>query len=76
MERTIAEIQGDDFVSPDAGLNVTTRGVVSTVYTSGGLSGFYMQTEGTGGVIDLDDLTTVQRHLRLPAHRRDHGGRR
>ena len=29
VARTIAEIQGDGFVSPDAGLNVTVRGVVT-----------------------------------------------
>ena len=51
--RTIAEIQGTGATSPLAGQTVTTRGVVTAAYPTGGLHGFYLQTEGTGGEHDL-----------------------
>lgn len=44
----IAEIQGTGPVSPLVNQSVTTRGVVTAVYTEGGLQGYYIQTEGTG----------------------------
>jgi 5'-nucleotidase len=53
---TIAEIQGTGFQSPLAGKIVTTRGIVTGRYTSGGYDGVYLQTQGTGPV----DLTTHQ----------------
>jgi 5'-nucleotidase len=53
---TIAEIQGTGFQSPLAGKLVTTRGVVTGRYTSGGYDGVYLQTQGTGPV----DLSTHQ----------------
>lgn len=50
---TIAEIQGTDAaVSPLLGQTVTTRGVVTAAYPTGGFNGFVMQTEGTGGGTD------------------------
>lgn len=48
----IAEIQGTGDTSPMSGDTVTTRGVVTAAYPTGGLNGFYIQTEGTGGAID------------------------
>ena len=45
--RPIAEIQGTGDVSPFAGQNVKTSGVVTASYPTGGLNGFYLQTPGT-----------------------------
>ncbi|GAA4707130.1 5'-nucleotidase [Promicromonospora umidemergens] len=45
----IAEIQGTGDASPLAGATVTTRGVVTAVYATGGFDGLYLQTAGTGG---------------------------
>ena len=53
LELTIAEIQGTGEASPVAGELVTTSGVVTAVYPTGGFDGFYLQTAGTGG--DLGD---------------------
>ncbi|MCG2622911.1 ExeM/NucH family extracellular endonuclease [Arthrobacter sp. I2-34] len=50
--RTIAEIQGSGAASPLAGQTVTTRGVVTAAYPSGGFNGYYLQTPGTGGDTD------------------------
>ncbi len=47
-EVTIAEIQGTGDASPLEGDTVTTQGVVTAAYASGGFDGFYIQTEGTG----------------------------
>ncbi len=44
----IAEIQGTGSASPLVGRRVTTRGVVTAVYPTGGFNGFYLQTPGTG----------------------------
>jgi len=49
----IAEIQGTGAASPLVGRTVTTRGVVTATYPTGGYDGLYLQTEGTGG--DLGD---------------------
>ena len=49
---TIAEIQGTGATSPLAGNPVTTSGVVTAAYPSGGFNGFYLQTAGTGGDVD------------------------
>jgi predicted extracellular nuclease len=50
---SIAEIQGTDTdTSPCAGDTVTTTGVVTAVYPTGGFNGFYLQTGGTGGSAD------------------------
>jgi 5'-nucleotidase len=51
--RTIAEIQGTGSSSPLAGQEVTTKGVVTAAYPTGGFRGFFLQTEGTGGERDL-----------------------
>jgi 5'-nucleotidase len=48
----IAEIQGTGAASPLVGQTVTTRGVVTATYPTGGYDGFYLQTEGTGGDLD------------------------
>lgn len=53
VEATIAEIQGAGATSPLAGKSATTQGVVTAVYKTGGFSGAYIQTDGTGGAIDL-----------------------
>ncbi|RPF23202.1 ExeM/NucH family extracellular endonuclease [Myceligenerans xiligouense] len=45
----IAEIQGTGDTSPLAGQTVTTRGVVTAAYPTGGFNGLYIQTSGTGG---------------------------
>ncbi|KQV73981.1 hypothetical protein ASC61_02585 [Aeromicrobium sp. Root344] len=52
---TIAEIQGTGSDSPLAGKTVTTQGVVTAVYKTGGFNGAYIQTDGTGGAVDLAD---------------------
>ncbi len=52
----IAEIQGTGAASPLVGQTVTTRGVVTATYPTGGFDGLYLQTEGTGGD-PADDAT-------------------
>ncbi len=49
---TIAEIQGTGDRSPLEGRTVTTTGVVTAAYPTGGFNGFYLQTPGTGGAVD------------------------
>lgn len=49
----IRDIQGTGESSPLAGTTVTTRGVVTAAYPTGGYNGFYIQTPGTGGAIDV-----------------------
>ncbi|MFC6342572.1 ExeM/NucH family extracellular endonuclease, partial [Nocardioides hankookensis] len=46
-EATIAEIQGTGDASPLVGQAVTTEGVVTAAYPTGGFSGFYLETPGT-----------------------------
>lgn len=46
---TIAQVQGTGDVSPLAGTTVTTTGVVTAVYATGGYRGYVIQTPGTGG---------------------------
>ena len=53
---TIAEIQGTGDSSPLDGQDVTTRGVVTAAWPTGGFDGFTIQTPGTGG--DPADDTT------------------
>ena len=50
--QTIEEIQGTGDTSPFAGKAVTTEGVVTAAYPTGGFNGFYLQTAGTGGDVD------------------------
>lgn len=45
----IDRIQGTGNASPLTGQKVSTRGVVTAVYPTGGFNGFYLQTPGTGG---------------------------
>ena len=49
----IADIQGAGTTSPYAGQAVTTDGVVTAAYPTGGFSGFYLETGGAGGDLDL-----------------------
>jgi len=51
---SIAEIQGTGAASPVVGELVTTSGVVTAAYPTGGFDGFYLQTAGTGGELDGD----------------------
>jgi 5'-nucleotidase len=51
--KTIAEIQGTGDTSPIAGDTVTTRGVVTATYPTGGFNGYVIQTPGTGGDVDF-----------------------
>ncbi|QIX27014.1 ExeM/NucH family extracellular endonuclease [Nocardioides sp. JQ2195] len=52
VEATIAEVQGTGPASPLVGDIVTTQGVVTAAYNTGGLNGVYIQTGGTGGATD------------------------
>lgn len=45
---TIAEVQGAGASSPMAGETVIVKGVVTAAYPTGGLRGFFLQTQGTG----------------------------
>ncbi len=49
---TIEEIQGTGETSPLEGRTVTTRGVVTASYPTGGFRGLYVQTPDTGGDVD------------------------
>ncbi len=49
---TIEQIQGTGATSPLDGTTVTTTGVVTAVYPTGGLSGGFIQTPGSGGAAD------------------------
>ncbi|MGP5394685.1 ExeM/NucH family extracellular endonuclease [Arthrobacter rhombi] len=49
VDATIAEIQGTGDTTPLKDQLVTTRGVVTASYPTGGYDGYYLQTEGTGG---------------------------
>ncbi|HSU48371.1 MAG TPA: lamin tail domain-containing protein, partial [Arthrobacter sp.] len=49
VAKAIAEIQGTGTESPLTGATVTTRGKVTAAFPTGGLSGYYIQTPGTGG---------------------------
>ncbi|GAA1927785.1 ExeM/NucH family extracellular endonuclease [Nocardioides lentus] len=48
---TIAQIQGTGDTTPVAGDVVTTQGVVTATYPTGGFNGFVIQTGGTGGAL-------------------------
>ncbi|AYG04972.1 ExeM/NucH family extracellular endonuclease [Gryllotalpicola protaetiae] len=45
---TIAQIQGTTDTSPYVGQSVSTRGIVTAVYATGGFNGFFIETAGTG----------------------------
>ncbi|MFU8870862.1 ExeM/NucH family extracellular endonuclease [Micromonospora sp. SL4-19] len=54
---SIAEIQGTNTdTSPYANKEVTTEGVVTATYTTGGFNGFFMETGGAGGT-EAEDAT-------------------
>ncbi|HEY0167975.1 MAG TPA: ExeM/NucH family extracellular endonuclease [Jatrophihabitans sp.] len=57
-EKTIAEIQGAGAESPLVGATVTTKGIVTAAYPTGGFKGYYIQTPGTGGPVDPATDTT------------------
>ncbi|WP_341741495.1 ExeM/NucH family extracellular endonuclease [Trueperella pyogenes] len=48
----IADIQGTGDKTPLEGKTVTTEGVITAMYPSGGFNGLYIQTPGTGGTHD------------------------
>ncbi|WP_292878607.1 ExeM/NucH family extracellular endonuclease [Microbacterium sp.] len=54
---SIAQIQGTGAASPLAGRTVTTTGVVTARYPTGGFDGYVIQTAGTGGALDLSSHT-------------------
>ncbi|OZD39122.1 multifunctional nuclease/2',3'-cyclic-nucleotide 2'-phosphodiesterase/5'-nucleotidase/3'-nucleotidase [Rhodococcus sp. 06-1477-1B] len=49
----IRDIQGTGATTPLADQTVTTRGIVTAAYPTGGYNGFYIQTPGTGGELDV-----------------------
>jgi 5'-nucleotidase len=51
--KTIAEIQGEGATSPLVGTTVTTTGKVTAAYPTGGFNGYFIQTPGTGGDLDM-----------------------
>jgi predicted extracellular nuclease len=53
---TIAAIQGTGDTSPLVGQLVSTQGVVTADYRTGGFNGFYLETGGAGGA-EADDAT-------------------
>ncbi|MFC4244555.1 ExeM/NucH family extracellular endonuclease [Gryllotalpicola reticulitermitis] len=55
-EVSIADIQGTTDTSPYANQSVTTQGVVTADYATGGFNGFYLETGGAGGTA-ADDKT-------------------
>ncbi|WP_230297784.1 ExeM/NucH family extracellular endonuclease [Actinomyces provencensis] len=55
----ISDIQGTGTASPLAGQTVTTRGVVTAVYPTGGLNGFVIQTPGADTTPDSSDAVFV-----------------
>ncbi|MEO6502664.1 MAG: ExeM/NucH family extracellular endonuclease [Jatrophihabitantaceae bacterium] len=58
VEKTIAEIQGPGAASPLVNSTVTTKGIVTAAYPTGGFKGYYIQTPGTGGPVDPATDTT------------------
>ena len=50
----IRDIQGTGATTPLADQTVTTRGVVTAAYPTGGFNGFFIQTPGTGGTLSPD----------------------
>ena len=67
---TIAEVQGTGATSPLAGQTVTTDGVVTAAYPTGGLNGYVIQTPGTGGATDATPGASDARLRVLVGHRR------
>ena len=69
-EQTIAQVQGTTGTSPFVCKNVTTSGVVTASYPTGGLNGFYVQTPGTGGDARPASTTRPTRSSSTSARRR------
>lgn len=73
----IAEIQGTGETAALTGTQ-RTSGVVTAAYPTGGLNGFYLQTPGTGGAIDLathtasDGIFVYQGTVPVTVTRGDH----
>ncbi len=57
-DATIEQIQGSGDATPLDGELVRTRGLVTAAYPDGGFYGFYLQTPGTGGTLDLGSHDT------------------
>lgn len=55
---SIADIQGTGDTSPKLGTTVTTTGVVTAAYATGGFQGYYLQTPGTGGAASGQSAST------------------
>ncbi len=55
---SIEDIQGPGPTSPLVDQAVRTEGIVTADYPTGGFDGFYLQTAGTGGDLDLAGHTT------------------
>nr|WP_170215218.1 ExeM/NucH family extracellular endonuclease [Nocardioides plantarum] len=66
-ELTIAEIQGTTATTPYANQTVTTTGVVTAAFPTGGLNGFYIQTGGTDTTPDASDAVFVYAGTNIPA---------
>ncbi len=58
VAKTIEEIQGSGATSPLDQQSVITKGVVTAAYPTGGFNGYYLQTPGTGGALDLSSHDT------------------
>ncbi|WZH35292.1 MAG: ExeM/NucH family extracellular endonuclease [Microbacterium enclense] len=54
----IRDIQGDGDSTPLDGQTVTTRGIVTAAYPTGGYNGFFIQTAGTGGQLGADHVAS------------------
>ena len=52
VTHTIADVQGTGTATPLANATVTVEGVVTADHRTGGYSGFYLQTAGSGGTAD------------------------
>lgn len=63
----IDQIQGTGTATPYAGQVVTTRGVVTAAYPSGGFDGYYLQTAGTGGDLGSDHAASDGIFIYSPA---------
>jgi predicted extracellular nuclease len=59
LDASIAEVQGTGATSPLLGDIVTTEGVVTATYTSGGFNGFYLQTGGSPDTLGASDAVFV-----------------
>ncbi|MDF2993555.1 MAG: putative extracellular nuclease [Microbacterium sp.] len=54
----IRDIQGDGDSTPLDGQTVTTRGIVTAAYPTGGYNGFFVQTAGTGGQLGAEHVAS------------------